>query len=85
MDTESQASSFGELSLSRASKIGWLGSFKYSSICNGMVGGVKPVFYQAFVFQDQENRPLPVPTATEDSHGNYDDLLSLVVASAAVS
>ena len=29
MDTESQASSFGELSLSRASKMGWSGSFKY--------------------------------------------------------
>lgn len=29
MDTESQASSVGDVSLSRASKIGWLGSFKY--------------------------------------------------------
>lgn len=28
-DTESQASSVGDMSLSRASKIGWLGSFKY--------------------------------------------------------
>lgn len=38
-DTESQASSVGELSLSKASKIGWAGSFKYSSICTGMLGG----------------------------------------------
>lgn len=29
MDTESQASSFGELSLSKTSKMGWSGSFKY--------------------------------------------------------
>lgn len=39
INTESQASSFGELSLFKTSKMGWSGSFKYSFICSGMFGG----------------------------------------------